>query len=813
MSVHNLAQQVQSQGRGSDSVLVHMTPNEVHGLQALALAHGGSLTINPETGLPEAGFLSKILPMVAGALLAPMTAGTSLSFLAANPLSTALTIGGLTGLATGSLNKGLMAGLGAFGGAGLGQGLAATGAKAATAGANAATAGAASAARAIQGAPVFPPGSTPALDALKTAAIGTNPAGVIFGPSSAYTGGLSTTPISIPTQLVSKYPAHKFASSTVTPMPLITSSTYYGGAPINIDAAQAALGNPVSNVSSAQGVLPNFMRRDPSSNPRLLDGGGYSPDFTQMKQGFKAIGADPVEGLKSVWENMPAGTGLASIASVANAARPDFKPPGKTKALIRPYRLKRNYEPAGHGDTGYGTSERRYFDDVYTALEPYEAPGPEYAAGGGLMGLASFAGGGYTRYTGTRPLDEDKDDYYYVGGMDPHFMYRPPPYGPGSGSPYDEYDPQKIKDPYKYDYDREIGKFVQKSGPGMPTTPKLSTDPQAYTAETLNPVYQQYFGRDVDPEGIAAYTKREFSPFELDTILKASPEYAARQQQLAAAKKEASYATATQAANMYRDLLGRTIDPEGLKYYTQEQRMTPAELKKTLMQSEEYLTKLTKPLAPKPFVTHSGAIGLEGAMRTPEQEAARPRDMSNFYAMMDRRLAEQAQRQQQQPEYAVGGSVEQMSAMNSVGDNLMYPQSQFQTPMYSNPMMQHPMPANVISTGLDAPVDSYTGEQRFAYGGVANLGGYSDGGRLLKGPGDGVSDSIPAVIGQRQPARLADGEFVIPARIVSELGNGSTEAGARKLYAMMDRVQKARNKTVGKKRVAVNSRADKHLPA
>jgi hypothetical protein len=94
-----------------------------------------------------------------------------------------------------------------------------------------------------------------------------------------------------------------------------------------------------------------------------------------------------------------------------------------------------------------------------------------------------------------------------------------------------------------------------------------------------------------------------------------------------------------------------------------------------------------------------------------------------------------------------------------------------------------------------------------------NLGGYSDGGRLLRGPGDGVSDSIPAVIGKRQPARLADGEFVIPARIVSELGNGSTEAGARKLYAMMDRIQKTRGKTVGKGKVAKNSRADKHLPA
>jgi hypothetical protein len=103
-----------------------------------------------------------------------------------------------------------------------------------------------------------------------------------------------------------------------------------------------------------------------------------------------------------------------------------------------------------------------------------------------------------------------------------------------------------------------------------------------------------------------------------------------------------------------------------------------------------------------------------------------------------------------------------------------------------------------------------------AGGGMAeqfNLGGYSDGGRLLRGPGDGVSDSIPATIGNKRPARLADGEFVVPARIVSELGNGSTEAGARKLYAMMDRVQAARKGSIGKGKVAKNSRADKYLPA
>lgn len=287
---------------------------------------------------------------------------------------------------------------------------------------------------------------------------------------------------------------------------------------------------------------------------------------------------------------------------------------------------------------------------------------------------------------------------------------------------------------------------------------------------------------------------------------------------------------------------------------------------------------------------------------------------------------------------AVGGPIETMSAMNAVGENLGYPQSQYQTDIYSNPNVQRPQTMDMIAPSGDVPVDQYTGEQKFAKGGdtgeykysydpktqqftqlndpvadaaqkaavqmsnpsgglggiynygmqtppvvapkpftpvvtggiaqpmqqaaaqapvqqaapaqipayqtpeqqlglggfydymnqqlggmrgyqgfaeggLSHLGGYSDGGRLLRGPGDGVSDSIPASIGDRQPARLADGEFVVPARIVSEIGNGSTEAGARKLYAMMERVQRARKKSVGKGKVAVNSKADKLLPA
>ena len=175
--------------------------------------------------------------------------------------------------------------------------------------------------------------------------------------------------------------------------------------------------------------------------------------------------------------------------------------------------------------------------------------------------------------------------------------------------------------------------------------------------------------------------------------------------------------------------------------------------------------------------------------------------------------------------FAGGGSVETMSNLNAIGANTGYPMADISRSGYATPY-QSPNPQNIIAGSQDVAVDPYTGQEQrttpapqaqFARGGLSSaashLGDYSDGGRLLRGPGDGVSDSIPAMIGKKQPARLADGEFVVPARIVSELGNGSTEAGARKLYAMLDRVQAARKKSIGKGKVAKNSRADKLLPA
>lgn len=123
MNTSAVAQNLASRGRGEDKMLVHMTPSEVEGLQALAMSKGGSLTINPETGLPEAGSLSDtfkaVLPTLVGAGIM-MIPGVNA---AVTPWMVGLGVGGLEYARTGDLGRGLSAGLGAYGGAGITSGL------------------------------------------------------------------------------------------------------------------------------------------------------------------------------------------------------------------------------------------------------------------------------------------------------------------------------------------------------------------------------------------------------------------------------------------------------------------------------------------------------------------------------------------------------------------------------------------------------------------------------------------------------------------------------------------------------------------
>jgi hypothetical protein len=130
MSLKDLAQQMKSRGRNGDTELIHMTKGEVAGLQQLAEAAGGTLTINPDTGLPEASFLEKL---ISSPLFAPLAGAGLMMVPGVGPLMAAGLVGGGTALATGDVGRGAMAGLGAYGGAGIGAGLGTAAAPAATA--------------------------------------------------------------------------------------------------------------------------------------------------------------------------------------------------------------------------------------------------------------------------------------------------------------------------------------------------------------------------------------------------------------------------------------------------------------------------------------------------------------------------------------------------------------------------------------------------------------------------------------------------------------------------------------------------------
>lgn len=466
MSLQIAAQHLASKGRGPDTMLVHMTPGEVKSLQTLARAHGGTLTTNPDTGLPEAGFLRAILPMVAGMALAPATGGASLGLTQA--WQTAALVGGLTGLATGSLKQGLMAGLGAYGGAGIGDVIGNAGTAAIEAGVPAATAPVGSVATPVS--PVSGAGMTP----------------------SVYDFNIAPEIASAPTGVT--------------------------------------VGGPMSSA-------------------------------------------------------LPQGTPLSSFPTAYPA-----------------------------GTLGSGT-----FDPT----------------GGGLLNT-----------------------------------------GGGAANP------------------------IQYADVGIPTAPNATPMPTAAAA-----------------------------PSPTRTLLPDVPNQMDIASDKAAALREAG------PMGRFTKGLGAIADKPSLLFNKENLKYGAAAAAPLLFQEPKQAT-------------------YQGSGPNPFQYEYNPN--AQTYASIPSSSAERQYFDQRYRRLAEGG---------------------------------------------------------MARGGISHLGDYSDGGRLLRGPGDGVSDSIPASIANKRPARLADGEFVVPARIVSELGNGSTEAGARKLYAMMDRVQKNRRKTIGKGKVAVNSRSEKLLPA
>ena len=309
-----LAQNIQSQGRGNDSMLVHMTPREVGGLQALALAHGGSLTINPQTGLPEAGFLDNILPMIAGAALTIGTGG------AIDPFTASMIVGGGTAVVTGDVERGFSAGLGAYGGAGLGGSLTATGSQTAM-----------------------------RAEAAKQAAAMPTTASPVLAPQAATSLNTST-------------------------QALVNSGMPLDEALLQTKGSTLAATPPVVNVASP--VTPQ-VAAPPSFNVEAINAAGQQGGLTNLKGGFQALGEEP--GRELFMQNVGGYGGLAKYGGAA--ALPmmmdsgDQGAPAGTPQMIRPYTYDPGRQDVAYrtGAMGESTAEQEYFRPRYTPMPIYRA--------------------------------------------------------------------------------------------------------------------------------------------------------------------------------------------------------------------------------------------------------------------------------------------------------------------------------------------------------------------------------------------------------------------------------------------------------
>jgi len=714
MSLKHAAKHLAAHGRGPDTELIHMTKGEINSLQHLAKANGGSLTINPHTGLAEAGFLSSILPMAAGAAAmyfsggtaAPLLGGLGVGMSSAGVIGTG--IGALQYARTGSLQKGLMAGLGAYGGAGLAGGLMSAGtAQASNAiGASAEKAGEEAATqeiarqKAIEQAAINSP-TAQNLDALsRMNAIGTDAA----------------------TQSAREYAANAYAPTA---------------------AQTAALNSPLS---TGLGGLADASGRTAFSN--AVTGMGSS------------VGK----------------LGLAAAAPMlASALQPKTQQPQITDDSQMPQRLQYNPGAAttpfpqpdvpAYGDQGrsFGRQQNYFPNAGFQNITPEQAKQIRGYAAGGLM---PTQGGG--------PVEQ---------------MSNANAVGANTGFPMADINKPAYATPWQTPVSQNV---VQGSADTGVNSMTGEQNEFATGGVTTNP---DVFGYGDQGQNFSA--ERMYAP---TTVLpKLTPPVA---KSLGYEGYEAMPVSGDSSAPTPGEKSEDRGSPTGSVGWDFANAIANQPISQIAAAVAQHAVDNYSPIG------QYSVNAVNGLDRASDMATARGEGIS----VSDRGIGSGFGNDATSAGYTNGSDMASDSySSNSDSDSDSGGDS-----------------GGGDSGGGDSGGgDSGGGEangglspyfpRHMARGGLSaaasHLGDYSDGGRLLKGPGDGVSDSIPATIGNKRPARLADGEFVVPARIVSELGNGSTEAGARKLYAMLDRVQAARKKSIGKGKVAKNSRADKLLPA
>ena len=850
MSLAVLAQDMASKGRNGDSMLVHMTPGEVAGLQALAMKHGGSLSINPDTGLPEANFLKSLLPIIAGFALGPAGFG-----LVSSGLGAAAAVGGITGLATGSLSKGLMAGLGAYGGFGLGESLMSAGTGSL----------AASDVLAQQAAGSFPTLAEGAgaeqiakyatdVSGIRDAALSKAGEAGFMKTAEAGLGAIANNPAAYGKDLL------KFGTAAATPVladQMVQTTT---------KAPETDTGNirkfsydPYSQRYTPQGVFPAKGYTGMANGGIVALAGGFTPQ--QFKEQMYAGGLDDSAATKRGLElASQAGLNAVDTTNLWNEALGTKFTPDDYARVAKQYGV---YGPQANidfvknlaTDTSTAADFKREVDarglsqqDVSTAL-----------LGSGLSGGAQFA------LTNPNIGSEANTAETYGGlkGLSNNINYWLAQ-NPGASAQDIRREMAKY-DLSDQDFIRATGTDVNKYAMGPITeVQNLATGAGGNTAAVVNEngtITQTALG---DTNVITTTKKDDAGNVVLDsagqpvTETKVMPTrtvdditnlYTAGGGSTGyvvnAPKTPEEFNTrfnklrpGSDSEAAYKYLMGQGAYPthsnvgEIMKPYSEAVLGIPQDIrtKKYLYDNKTRKMVLNPDYVPMSFDTKGvQSYGLSQSDISKYLKANNQASDADIYSWaVENNVTPEQIAEANNADIAVirakyAAAKKAASETGSTGTTGTVDVTNPSKPPTTDPgsgnewlwdYASKKWYVSSIQTSAAGGLQHSYAAGGYAMGGLGNLGGYSDGGRLLKGPGDGVSDSIPATIGRKQqPARLADGEFVIPARIVSELGNGSTDAGAKKLYAMMDRVQRARGKTTGKNKVAANSRAEKYLPA
>lgn len=883
MSLHEAAQQLAARGRGEDSLLIHMTPREVNGLEALARAHGKQLTFNPDTGLPEAGILSSILPMVIGAGLTVASGGTLSPLMAAGITGTGYAV------ATGSLQKGLMAGLGAYGGGSIGAGIADMGATSLAGEAAApqmatlqATASpemfAEGLSAAQMGYPEMLSGAQTAFgdaaNAAKAAALQNNyglgamqrgmsqlgQSGGIGQLTSRLGGdmgalkmaGMAAAPLFADQAVARPATTTQAPQGMVRPMQFTrrqipggqqTGDAYTGErryfddqlvqqTPYSPSERGYAGGGQVLNVPGfADGGLPEGWARNgdyfynggdvytaaqaqammaaQAPPPALTPAAGWGVSAS----GGQFYNLNPVAGGNNIMTPSQAAYTWGAESPERYLATPEETP--EMRALAQ----KQLLAGLGEDGTGYTQMQQSWLENNHTPYDP------------GAMASQQLLASGYNPNSGIVPTETGSTGrvttLHVPRWVTPTPAPTPAP-GPGGTPPPaggppapPPGGPTPLPDP--------ITPTPQPDGPGpggvlpppgtpTPTPPPVGTPmpgtrpppaPVGAGAPTPSPTGERPIGGNPAPPPGPPIggPSRDLSVTLAMPWGSAARDYFMQNPDVADGFRNNNFGmSADDFARQHFEKFGRQ---EG-RYFRglSQPRVTRANPMNTTKGASrnalEYLAG-EAPLAPQTGNTQYQPPRLAGIDKLVARTAEEVRPDSYAQSYMDRYPDVYLAFQKDPMGMDVNEFMRQHYETFGKGENRLWGLA--------------PSPGKAIVNGAEDVLGVGA-----AAGGLAHPGGFAHGGgiaglaaggqgRLLRGPGDGVSDSIPATINGGQPAKLADGEFVVPARIVSELGNGSTEAGARQLYAMLDRIQKRRGATTGQGRVAVDSGARKVLPA